>query len=205
MERDPAGWTLEELGERVTRALAIDYPGPANGQVRAIPDARTIRYYASLGLLDRPAATRGRTGLYGRRHLLQLVAIKRLQVEGCSLQQVQQQLLGLGDAELERLARLPELDDKSPPPPGPVLDRGRCWRELPSPEPAAQQPDRLAAEPAALAAELRMLVPLGGAAYLLLPAAPLSRGELEAIRAAARPLIERLRERGLLGEPAGDP
>ena len=47
---------------------------------------------------------RGRTALYGLRHLLQLVAIKRLQAKGYTLEQVQQALEGLeaGDkAEVE--------------------------------------------------------------------------------------------------------
>jgi DNA-binding transcriptional MerR regulator len=47
---------------------------------------------------------RGRVAYYGRRHLLQLVAIKRLQARGLSLAQVQEQLLGLSDNNLEQLA-----------------------------------------------------------------------------------------------------
>jgi DNA-binding transcriptional MerR regulator len=101
-------WTIHELGAQAALALSVDYPGPANGRVREIPDQRTIRYYTTLGLLDRPAEMRGRTALYGRRHLLQLVAIKRLQARGLSLSAIQQQLLGLGDAALRRLANLPE-------------------------------------------------------------------------------------------------
>ncbi|MDX6262798.1 MAG: hypothetical protein QOH84_4486, partial [Kribbellaceae bacterium] len=69
-------WTLGELAERVEAALA-DYPGQANGRVRAVPDQRAIRWYTTTGMVDRPAEMRGRTALYGRRHLLQLVAIKR--------------------------------------------------------------------------------------------------------------------------------
>src|SRR5215471_1357192 len=101
MSRAELLWTIAELGALAERALAVDYPGQSNGQVRAVPDRRTIRYYTTLGLIDRPAQMRGRTALYGRRHLLQLVAIKRLQANGLSLQEVQQQLLGLSDTELE--------------------------------------------------------------------------------------------------------
>src|SRR5262249_15289132 len=100
-------WTIAELGERVAQALSVDYPGQTNGQVRAVPDRRTIRYYTTLGLIDAPTEMRGRTALYGRRHLLQLVAIKRLQVAGRSLAEIQQQLLGLATTQLEQLARLP--------------------------------------------------------------------------------------------------
>src|SRR5436305_3354800 len=97
-------WTLDELCDRVERALAVDYHGQASGRVRDVPDLRTIRYYTTLGLIDRPAAMRGRTALYGPRHLLQLVAIKRLQARGLSLAQVQEQLLGASDVMLGRLA-----------------------------------------------------------------------------------------------------
>ena len=76
--REPL-WTIDELGAVVALALSVDYAGQANGRVREVPDRRTIRYYTTLGLIDRPARMRGRTALYGRRHLLQLVAIKRLQ------------------------------------------------------------------------------------------------------------------------------
>ena len=100
-------WTIAELGERVCAALADGaYEPPSNGQVRAVPDLRTIRYYTSIGLLDRPAAMRGRTALYSHRHLLQLVAVKRLQAEGKSLTGVQSALAGLDDEGLAAIARV---------------------------------------------------------------------------------------------------
>ena len=74
-------WTLAELNERVREALAVDYVPASSARVRAVPDARTIRYYTTLGLIDRAAEMRGRTALYGERHLLQLVAIKRMQAD----------------------------------------------------------------------------------------------------------------------------
>src|SRR5262245_18184089 len=110
----PYPWTLNELTAHVALALAEDYDGAPNGRVRDVPDPRTIRYYTTLGLLDRPGELRGRTALYGRRHLLQLVAIKRLQAQGLTLQQVQERLLGLTDGDLERTARLPPTADAPP-------------------------------------------------------------------------------------------
>jgi DNA-binding transcriptional MerR regulator len=98
-------WTISELGERVSAALEqVEYARPANGQVRAVPDLRTIRYYTTLGLLDRPSAMRGRTALYGPRHLLQLVAVKRLQADGKSLGEIQAALSGLDDRGLAAIA-----------------------------------------------------------------------------------------------------
>src|SRR3954471_8175580 len=100
-------WTIDELGAQVALALSVGYDGPPTGRVRDVPDRRTIRYYTTLGLIDRPLEMRGRTALYGRRHLWQLVAIKRLQARGLSLTEVQQRLLGLPDAALRRLAQIP--------------------------------------------------------------------------------------------------
>src|SRR6516164_5237389 len=103
-KNDESLWTIDELSEQV--ALALDGPGYAgvrSGRVRDVPDLRTIRYYTTLGLLDRPAAMRGRTALYGSRHLLQLVAIKRLQARGLTLAEVQQRVLGLSEAALKRV------------------------------------------------------------------------------------------------------
>src|ERR1035438_9583665 len=99
-------WTLGELCDRVERALAVDYHGQASGRVRDVPDRRTIRYYTTLGLIDRPAAMRGRTALYGIRHVWQLTALKRLQSQGLSLAEVQERLVGRTDAALRELARL---------------------------------------------------------------------------------------------------
>src|SRR5262249_33767362 len=82
---DATLWTIDDLSARVAEALSAGYAGVRSGRVRNVPDCRTIRYYTTLGLLDRPAVMRGRTALYGPRHLLQLVAIKRLQAQGLSL------------------------------------------------------------------------------------------------------------------------
>src|SRR5919199_3648174 len=100
-------WTLDELAERVDAALAVDYPGQPSGRVRDVPDRRAIRWYTTIGLIDRPLAPRGRTALYTPRHLLQLVAVKRLQARGMPLVAIQQQLAGATDSQLERVARPP--------------------------------------------------------------------------------------------------
>src|SRR4051812_26037890 len=99
-------WTLDQLCAQVALALADDYAGAPNDRVRELPDRRTVRYYATLGLLDRPTI-QGRTAFYGRRHLLQLAAIKRLQANGQSLTEIQERLLRRSDAELAKVARLP--------------------------------------------------------------------------------------------------
>jgi DNA-binding transcriptional MerR regulator len=112
-------WTLDELTERVGAALSVGYDGQPSGRVRDLPDQRAIRWYTTIGLVDRPAATRGRTAMYGPRHLLQLVAIKRLQAQGLALVAIQAELAGATDAQLARVARVADAPPAAPvPPPG---------------------------------------------------------------------------------------
>ena len=124
-----SSWTIAELGERVESALAQSgYEAPENGQVRAVPDLRTIRYYTTLGLLDRPLEMRGRTALYGWRHLYQLVAVKRLQADGMSLGEIQTKLAGLDDRALARLAKVEKAAAEPP-----KRRAGAFWAAPPAP------------------------------------------------------------------------
>lgn len=99
-------WTLDELTRRVDDVLARDQVRQDNGQVAQAPNARTVRWYQSTGLLRRPDQ-RGRVAFYGVAHLAELVAIKRLQANGLSLADVQSHLQGLDDDGVFALAALP--------------------------------------------------------------------------------------------------
>jgi DNA-binding transcriptional MerR regulator len=95
--------TLPEFAEAAARAVQASGAVPDNRQAKAVPAVRMIRYYTARGLLPRPGS-RGRALVYGRRHLLQLVAIKRLQGQGLGLDEIEERLLGISDSDLERLA-----------------------------------------------------------------------------------------------------
>ncbi len=182
------GWPLDELARRVAVALQRVALASASGRVRELPDARTIRYYTTLGLLDRPQAYRGRVALYGPRHLLQLVAIKRLQAEGRALSEVQPRLYGLSDAELAALAALPDgvgVVDLDVAPAGPPRPASRPFWKAPSPAPDGAPP--APAGPPGAPVALR----LAPAALLILerPGAPLTEDEERALREAAAPLV----------------
>ncbi|MEU8143923.1 helix-turn-helix domain-containing protein [Nonomuraea sp. NPDC048901] len=100
-------WTIRELAERAADALrahAQPHAQPLNGRVRDVPGERLIRWYTTIGLVDPPLTRRGRIAQYGRRHLLQLVAIKRLQAAGRSIAEIQTALTGATDTTLERTA-----------------------------------------------------------------------------------------------------
>jgi DNA-binding transcriptional MerR regulator len=146
---DEPRWTLDELAERVDVALAVDYAGPPSARVRAVPDRRAIRWYTTIGLIDRPVAHQGRTALYGPRHLLQLVAVKRLQASGLPLVAIQRELAGATDTQLARVAHLPggpaALDgggsaEKEPAETGAGAAARRSARQPAFEPPAAEQP-----------------------------------------------------------------
>src|SRR4030095_949437 len=101
----PTLWTIQELEALAHRALEGGAE-PGDARVRDSPDLRTIRYYTTLGLLDRPAEMRGRTALYRRRHLLQICAIKRRQADGLPLGMIQARLAALDDPALAKIARV---------------------------------------------------------------------------------------------------
>ena len=95
-------WTLAELVDEATRALADIRV--ANGRVTEVPDGRLVRWYTTKGLVDRPLSGPRRSARYGHRHLLQLVAVKRLQAEGHRLVDIQHRLAGATDATLRSIA-----------------------------------------------------------------------------------------------------
>jgi MerR-like DNA binding protein len=185
-------WTMDELVERVGEALAAEYPGAPNGRVRDVPDRRAIRWYTSIGLVDRPLGMRGRTALYGPRHLQQLVAIKRRQAEGHSLAQIQVEFTWLSPDALIELSRVPPqlLEAGGPGPDQPVDGhRPRFW---------AHQPAAGAAEPVRREVTTRPVsgMTLGGGVVLLVPHT-LSDADRADIAAAAGPLLDLLEARGL--------
>jgi DNA-binding transcriptional MerR regulator len=197
---DAMGWTLDELAARVAEVLdGPAYPGAPNGRVRDVPDARAIRWYSTIGLVDRPSGMRGRTALYGPRHLLQLVAVKRRQAQGLRLADIQAELSGAPDDQLRRIAELPPAGRvpklppaaESPQPDSSTPVRDKFWGERPvgvtiTPEyHGPSDPVRLGG------------VHLDGGAMLLLPEVP-RREDVTAILAASRPLIEVLTARGLI-------
>jgi DNA-binding transcriptional MerR regulator len=207
---------MAELVARVSLALAEGYVGVESGRTRDVPDARAIRYYTTLGLLDRPAQMRGRTALYGPRHLRQIAAIKRLQAQGLGLVEVQVQLAGLSDAALTAIARVPAsaLEPAAPageaPPtsdsvesaevkPG-AAGRGAFWRQAPAP---VKAPAAVAEHVLKHADELLSGVKLAEGVSLVLEAGrALEPHDLEAIQAAAAPLLKLLHARGLVRPPS---
>jgi DNA-binding transcriptional MerR regulator len=170
------GWTIDELAQRAAEALATDGVQVPNGRVTAVPDRRLIRWYATIGLLDRPLRTRGRVARYGERHLLQIVAVKRRQAQGRSLSEIQAELAGATDTTLRSITGAASFEAPA------TADQPRegFWRDLPATSSPPVHP-----------------VPLHQGATLVLYASP-TPDDLAAIHAAALPLLDLLADRGLL-------
>src|ERR1700676_4033881 len=189
---EEASWTLDELVRRVAVGLADPaYPGAPNGRVRQLPDRRAVRWYTTTGLVDRPFM-QGRTALYGPRHLLQLVAVKRRQAEGRSLAEIQAELAGATDETPRRVAAVPdEVIAAAPQPQKPPLEpvaqpeaviaeklaaessrpgrRARFWAEPPA---GSAKPTPGTAEDGADSVTMLAAVGLPGGAFVVLPRRP---------------------------------
>lgn len=190
-------YTLEQLSERVADLLAEDYNGQQSGRVRELPNGRTIRWYTTIGLVDRPLATRGRVALYGERHALQLAAIKKLQAQGLALAEVQEQLLGVSDSRLAELAEV-----------GPTFHVDVVH---PSPEVAAEvnavvermlRPKMAAAPDSVTFDTVTALVPafrIGDSVTVLLNGTTrtLDEADIAQLTAAAEPLLDAIERLGL--------
>lgn len=101
--------TLSDLSQ-ACRILAnrLNLDDGDNRRVQWDLQPRVIRYYTTLGLLDRACEKRGKSMYYGARHLFQLLAIKKLQGQGLSLAQIQPKLLGASDQEMAEFLEMPE-------------------------------------------------------------------------------------------------
>ena len=196
-------YTLDELvGAVAARLQAAGLQHQSNGQVSALPDRRTLRYYTTIGLMDRPDTVRDRQAIYGDRHVSQAVAVKQLQATGLALAAIQQRLAGLPLPQVEAIADGREDDGASA-----GTRRRRFWAEASSPAPHLAQSPPLPSPPtppmagsgwwsaAAAGGAVRpmLAIPLTAAATLLLATdSPLTPADIAGIRAAATGLVGHL-------------
>jgi DNA-binding transcriptional MerR regulator len=100
-----APWNARGLAAHATSLVDAAGLRPTNASARAAPSARSVRFYVSHGLLDRPEGT-GTAATYGYRHLLQLLAIKIRQREGQRLEVIKREMKEMpGDALERRVAQ----------------------------------------------------------------------------------------------------
>ncbi|HTQ19351.1 MerR family transcriptional regulator [Mycobacterium sp.] len=187
--------TLPEFAAVAANAVKASGAVPDNRQAKPVPAERMVRYYTARGLLPRPG-TRGRALTYGRTHLIHLVAVKRLQGQGLSLDEIADRLEGMTQAELESLAAIPPsampagLGDPEPAP-APSRAAGRFWQTAPE----IDMPPAPAAAPPAVS-DLRG-IRLSDSVTLLIDGSDFQGPQkalppLETLRRAAAPLLELL-------------
>ena len=198
----PTPWTLKALVAQVALALEHMSLDQDSGRISDIPTARTIRYYTTHGLMDKPLGFKGRTALYGVRHLLQIIAIKRLQTLGLTLGEIQDRLAGLDEAALQEVARLPaalqpaQAQDEAF---GEPQETGApFWERMPAQVNLAQEDEAPAHD--AMPVGFVQGVQLTEQVTLMLqpPGRALDVEDLDAIRAAAGPLLALLKKRRLI-------
>ena len=181
-----SNWTIKELRGRTEEALHVEPSVAGDGRVTSVPNERTIRYYTTEGLVDKPALEGGQA-IYKRRHLLQILSIKRLQAKGWSLAEVAAQLEGASDRSLARYARLPDAERLEEARAQIDVQRGSFWKTRPS------EPHLATCHTTLRGLELAPGVILTFKVYR-----DLYPQDVDQLNEAAQPLLETLRERGLL-------
>ena len=88
---------MEELVETAEGLVDTMVPKQTRYKVTERPDARTIRYYVTQGLLPKPVGYEGGRARYSGSHLLRLVWIKKLQAEHHTLARIAKLLEGATD------------------------------------------------------------------------------------------------------------
>lgn len=103
-QQEQTTWTLPQLCS--VAAAELDRRGAHQlGAFHPLQDCmRNVRYYVYLGLMDRPLGYTGEAPRFGKRHLVQLLAIRALQSQGLSLATIQQQMRGANTLELALIA-----------------------------------------------------------------------------------------------------
>ncbi len=105
-------YTLDQLVTELSQQLQNQNLTLPDRRAAPLPDARSIRYYTSLGLVD-PPLIKNRRAHYQERHLEQVLLIKALQSKGLSLQAIQKQLYGLTALECQQMLKQLQAEPKA--------------------------------------------------------------------------------------------
>jgi len=92
--------SMDDLVHLAAEVVPRVVAGQRGHKVTEVPDARTIRYYITEGLVGRPGGSGGSAAVYGYRHLLQIVAIKALQSEFVPIREIKK---AIGSLSVEKL------------------------------------------------------------------------------------------------------
>ncbi|MGE5752887.1 MAG: succinate CoA transferase [Deltaproteobacteria bacterium] len=102
--------TLEELVALAFRWTPVAAGKQARYKVAEVASERTIRYYATTGLIDKPLRYSGTRAVYGYRHFLQVLVVKALQSRDLPLRKIRAMIGGRADDYLEAVLQRMESD-----------------------------------------------------------------------------------------------
>jgi DNA-binding transcriptional MerR regulator len=94
---------LDELVGIANELINLVVPRQPSDRVAEILNERSLRYYITEGLIDRPVGKEGTAALYGYRHLLQALIVKALQGAYLPIKRIREILAGKNDQELEAI------------------------------------------------------------------------------------------------------
>jgi DNA-binding transcriptional MerR regulator len=150
------------LAEAAARILAESGAArQGRGTVTELPDERTVRYYLAEGLIPTAEEKQGTASVFGFRHLLQLLVVKKLQAEGLPIRAIRELVTGKTERQLERLLGVENGQASGPAARGEALSylesllQKSASAPLPSATPPAQQspPSAPLASPSAATCE----------------------------------------------------
>jgi DNA-binding transcriptional MerR regulator len=95
-------FSLNELLDHCARLVPLFSGKQVRYKVKDLPTERTIRYYVQQGLLDRPLR-KGRSTVFTYRHLIQVLAVKKLQSSYFPLKKIVEITRSLNDEEFKSL------------------------------------------------------------------------------------------------------
>ncbi|HEX8491794.1 MAG TPA: MerR family transcriptional regulator [Pyrinomonadaceae bacterium] len=97
---------VAELASEAAKILAESGLAQERGTVSDVPDERTIRYYLTEGLVSPAEDKQGTASVFGYRHLLQLLVVKKLQAEHLPIRKIRELVESREVRDLERLLGL---------------------------------------------------------------------------------------------------
>ena len=129
--------SIDDLVHLAAEVVPQIVAGQRGHKVTEVPDARTIRYYITEGLVDRPGGSAGPAAVYGYRHLLQIVAIKALQSEFVPIREIKK---AIGSLSVEKLEDRLEKWATQRPLEGQARSWAPAWQTMAKEAPAAYSP-----------------------------------------------------------------
>jgi DNA-binding transcriptional MerR regulator len=95
---------VAELAQESARILSESgLAQQARGTVTELPDERTVRYYLAEGLIPPSEEKQGTASVFGFRHMLQLLVVKKLQAEHLPIRAIRELVTGKTERQLEKL------------------------------------------------------------------------------------------------------